>query len=242
MSRTWLLPGALSALLVLTSCASSAPPMPGGTLAVPLSGDMQPIAEVEEPFGAAIYRRHAVAIRIWPDSLDDGLAEVSLYVTNGSWNTLALHFADVTLEGAEVMGQARMLAYVSNEEVAASPETSSSAVEPADTTRTTGRLEGDPSGSRRSGDLNPAATEIAIAGATTRATASRHPPGGGRSARDTSEVVAEIRAWYLDTIEVYPGDTGVGGLSIRLPAEDRSLTLTVAVDGDEYQFPLVYTH
>lgn len=90
--------------------------------------------------------------------------------------------------------------------------------------------------------MNPAATEIAIAGATTRATASRHPPGGGRSARDTSEVVAEIRAWYLDTIEVYPGDTGVGGLSIRLPAEDRSLTLTVAVDGDEYQFPLVYTH
>ena len=58
----------------------------------------------------------------------------------------------------------------------------------------------------------------------------------------TSEVVAEIRAWYLDTIEVYPGDTGVGGLSIRLPAEDQSLTLTVAVDGEEYQFPLEYTH
>ena len=83
--RTW---GVAFALAALAGCATPQAERPTGSMTMPLIEGQVPIADIEGPFGAARYDENAVAIRIWPDSFDDGLAEFTVIVTNNTFEPI----------------------------------------------------------------------------------------------------------------------------------------------------------
>ena len=49
-----------------------------------------------------------------------------------------------------------------------------------------------------------------------------------------------IESWYLQRLEIYPGDTGTGAISFALPTDDDKLQIIVEVDSEQYVFELIY--
>ena len=232
----------------LAGCAASGDPATGTPHLTVLQTDgTQAIADVEGPYGAVSMKDHAVAIRVWPGGLGDGLADVSIIVTNNSWNTIVLDPDNVsvttrTAGSLDVLDRAAMLA---------SLETGDSGTERG-TDRDIGPLnerrssqsaraaDGSMGGTRMSGDIGATAVDPALMAAA------RSAPGTRREARDMrdEEAMAESRAaideWYLQRSEIYPGDTAAGGISFALPATDEDLTIVVNLAGQSYPFELQF--
>ena len=80
--------------------------------------------------------------------------------------------------------------------------------------------------------MDPAIAEAArLAGSTTQSSS---------SPAEIAEKKRAIESWYLDRIEIYPGDTGVGGISLSLPDRSQDLKLSVALYGEVHTFDLRY--
>ena len=95
-------------------------------------------------------------------------------------------------------------------------------------------------GTRMSGDIGATAVD------PTLMAAARTVPGAHRQAAATidEEALAESRAaideWYLQSTEIYPGDTAAGGISFALPLSDETLTIVVELAGQSYPFAMRY--
>ena len=50
-----------------------------------------------------------------------------------------------------------------------------------------------------------------------------------------------IESWYLQRLEIYPGDTETGAISFALPVDDDRLRIVVEVDSEQHVFELIYT-
>lgn len=244
MKRTQCLAGAV-AFGLLAACA-----VPGGTtstasMTIPLNKDLQAISDVQGPYGAVSYARHAVAVRLWPDTLDNALAELTVIVTNGSWNTILLDVDNITLLSngikTPVLGQSSMLART---EVATGQSTASQAgtlsprTESA-STREASAPESGAAGSRLNTETGSISVDPALAAAARRANANRRP-ASVRSSTNLEEQREMIRDWYLEIVEIYPGDTGTGGISIPVPEVDSELELRIRIGEEDYVFPISY--
>jgi hypothetical protein len=233
---------------VTSGCASAPPPdSVDHQLVVNPSAGSQPIADVEGPYGVVVMQKHAVALRVWPDGIDDGLADASLIVTNNSWNTLVVDSASVSLSSPDgsisVLDRDAMLARLDGGQPMAESDLdrtlgplaerqSSPGVRSSTTTTSGARLGGEIDGA----NLDPALMAAAQRASTSDRRTQYAPDEETRDAlRDT------IDAWYLQRVEIYPGDTGTGGISFALPVVTTDLELIVALDGEEYVFDLSYT-
>ena len=107
-----------SLLLIVSACATApVERTDGGRLTVQLAVDQQRITDVEGPYSAVSLKTHKVAVRVWPDGLDDGVADASIFVTNGTWASLQLDSAAIRATSAfgniDVLGRREMLAGLS---------------------------------------------------------------------------------------------------------------------------------
>ncbi|MDH3442083.1 MAG: hypothetical protein OEM63_15090, partial [Gammaproteobacteria bacterium] len=201
------------------------------------------------PYGAVRYGAHAVAIRLWPDSLDDGLAEITVIVTNGSWNTIALDAHNIGLylneDRLAVLGRSSMLARINDSIDEPSPRASvaTDSLAERQTTPRSSTPDGGMEGSRLGSEVGAMAVDPALAAAARRANTNRRQTPGQARAGNLEERRATINDWYLETIEIYPGDTRTGGISIAVPDGDADLELHVSIGDEDYVFPIRYrTH
>jgi hypothetical protein len=233
---------------IVAGCAASGDTA-GGTphLAVRLTQGTEPIADVEGPYGAVSMKDHAVAIRVWPNGLGDGLADVSIIVTNNSWNTLVLDPSGVSVTASN----AGAIAVLDRDAMLASLEIGEPAAE-----RGTGRdlgplnerrssqaaraADGSMAGTRMSGDIGATAVDPALMAAARTAPGTRRESPGNVDEEALAESRAAIDAWYLQSTEIYPGDTAAGGISFALPAVDDDLTIIISLAGQSYPFELRY--
>lgn len=236
----------IPACLALAACATPGNLATPGSLTIPLTGELQAIADVEGPYGAVSYGKHAVAIRVWPDSLDDGLAEITVIVTNGSWNTIEFRMDDVALiaNNAEwpMLGKSSMLSRID-----AAPADSTSNVtgdiEPLserESSREVAVGQGGMAGARRGSDAGSIAVDPALAAAARRASAGRRPAARQMDGPGVDAQREIISDWYLGTIAIYAGDTGTGGISFPLPDSDTEFELRISIGDEHYVFPLSY--
>ena len=186
-----------------------------------------------------------MAVRVWPDGLGDGLADLSVVVTNQSWNTVILDPADISVvaerAGAiEILDRESMLALIGTAE---SPEQRTSLRNPGTqseqrSSRASRAADGAMGGSRMSGDIGSTANDPALVAAA------RSVPGAEREASPRVDEAtlagqrAAIETWYLQRVEIYPGDTAAGGISFRLPLSSDELQVLVRLSGDTYSFRL----
>ena len=235
---------ALVACFGLTACASTVTAPPPGTIMMPLTDGLEAITDVEGPYGAVRYGDHAVAVRVWPDSLDDGLAELSVIVTNGGWNTVVLDAGRIQLvhddRTAAVLGKSEMLAQLDAQSDSVVTGTAGRRPEqsgPNEATATTSVPQGSMARGPQNNGFGSVTADPALASAARQAGASRRPSG---LTADRSAQRASVEDWYLDVIEIYPGDTAAGGISIAVPREDADLELRVNLGNEQYAFPLRY--
>ena len=237
---------ALACTVGISACGTSPTGRFDQDLVVALSGETQAIADVEGPYGAVLMKKHAVAIRVWPDSMDDGLAEVSVFVTNGSWNTVTVSADDIIVtagdQETEILGSEEMLARLSGDAEVPNPTSNSGTGPSSDSARLTeaGGFSGAASGSQKSGDTDGSTFNSVISEAAQRASSNRRP-NSGSSHQSTEKQREAIEDWYLDRIEIYPGDTGTGGISVPLPNQNESMQIIVRLADETYTFDLEYT-
>ena len=233
---------ASTSIVLLAACGTSPTGQFVQTLNVVLSEETQPISDVEGPFGAVSMKKHAVAVRVWPNGLDDGVADVSIIVTNGGWNTILLSKDDISLQSASgeiaVLGRADMLARL--EDPSGTAAVAAGGVAAVGERQSTQAQGGAMVGSRRSGDVAGSMMDPAIADAARRADATRQPSTPELGDATIEERRTAIESWYLDRIEIYPGDSGTGGVSFALPSTSQNFELLVALDGETYSFDLQY--
>ena len=231
---------------VIAGCATSGDPANGTPhLAVLQSDDTQPIADVEAPYGAVSMKDHAVAIRIWPAGLDDGLADVSIIVSNNSWNTIVLDPDSVSVTAST----AGTIAVLDRDAMLASLDTGDTGADRG-TERDIGPLSerrssqaaraatGSMGGTRMSGDIGATAVDPALMAAARNATGSRRDASNVPDETALAASRAVIDEWYLQRTEIYPGDTAVGGISFALPTSDSELTIVVGLAGQSYPFQM----
>lgn len=230
----------------LFACGTSPTARFNQDLIVVLSGTTQAIKDVDGPYGGVSMKEHAVAIRVWPDSMDDGLAEVSVFITNGSWNTVTVSAADIIVtigdQESEILGKEDMLARLARAGDTPTATGFGSEGPYSDSERLTGAavVSGAAADSQKSGSSDGRTFNSGISEAAQRATSNRRPTSGF-SDQSLDKKLAAIEDWYLDRIEVYPGDTGTGGISIPLPKQSESMQITVRLNGETYIFDLEYT-
>jgi hypothetical protein len=231
--------------IALTACGTS--PTAGFVeqLNVAISRGNQPISDVEGPYGAVSVKTHVVALRVWPDSLADGLAEANIIVTNESWNTIEVTINDIALESASgslpVLGKPQMLAALSGDSSATAGIGERDIVLQSErqSSHAARSQQGSGGGSRQSGDIEGAMMDPAIAQAA-RLAGSTGTTSAAASPEEVEQRRQSIEDWYLDRLEIYPGDTGVGGISFPLPANSQDLVLTVSLYGEEHTFDIEY--
>ncbi len=213
---------------------------------MPLADGLAPITDVAGPYGAVQFGANAVALRVWPDSLGDNLAEFSLIVTNGTWNTLHVTIDDIRLvtgSGEQaVLGKSRMLAKLESPDDPATDGPPPHTEPMADSARSrTSTATAQGSGSRRPLDqAGTFAIDPALSAATRSASSGRRPTASAPDSANLENQRVTIDEWYLDELEIYPGDTGTGGFSIPVPAGDTDFQLHVRIGGDLYRFPVAY--
>ena len=239
---------ATASLLLIASACATVPneQMDGGRLTVLLAPDQQAITDVEGPYSAVSLKTHQVAVRVWPDDLDDGIADASIFVTNGTWASLQLDAAAIRAASAfgniDVLGRREMLARLS-----ATPAESEESSAP-DRRRATNEMVtrnirspvGEAGGPRMDASLSEAPISGNISGVTSRASASRRREATRSTSSDPVERREAIEAWYLDKVEVYPGDTGMGGISFALPPGNGVIELEVNAGTESHVFALQY--
>lgn len=237
---------ALVCTIGLFACGTSPTDRLNQDLIVVLSGNTQAIADVDGPYGGVSMKEHAVAIRVWPDSMDDGLAEVSVFITNGSWNTVTASADDIIVtvgdQESEILGKEEMLARLAGAGATFTAKGFDGGGPSSDSERLTGAADssGAAADSQKSGSSDGSTFNSGISEAAQRASSNRRPTSGS-SDQSTEKKLAAIEDWYLDRIDVYPGDTGTGGISIPLPNQSESMQITVRLDGETYTFDLEYT-
>jgi len=230
----------------LFACGTSPTDSFNQDLIVVLSGNTQAITDVDGPYGGVSMKEHAVAIRVWPDSMDDGLAEVSVFISNGSWNTLTASADDIIVivgdQESEILGKEEMLARLAGAGATSTATGFDGGGPSSDSERLTGAAvsSGAAADSQKSGSSDGSTFNSGISEAAQRASSNRRPTSGS-SDQYTEQKLAAIEDWYLDRIDVYPGDTGTGGISIPLPNQSESMQITVRLDGETYTFDLEYT-
>ena len=230
----------------LAACGSSPTERFAQHLNVAISEGHQPISDVEGPYGAVSVKTHVVALRVWPDSLDDGVAEANVIVTNESWNTIEITIDDIALESTDgripVLGKQHMLASLPTPDGTAASAGSRDVELQTEqqSSRAARSIEGAGAGSRQSGDIDGAMMDPAIARAARLAGSAERTSNRPASAADIEQRREVIERWYLDRIEIYPGDTGVGGISFPLPENTQDLQLTVSLYGEVHTFDLEY--
>ena len=232
-------------LVAVAACSTTPTDSSRQDLVVIIAGETQAISDVEGPYGAVSVKSHVVALRVWPDSIDDGIAEANVIVTNESWNTISFGVEDIAIrsgpEEIRVLGKPQMLMALS-EPGTVPVETVDGeidALSERQSSRASRAQQGGGAGSRISGDVGATMMDPAIADAARRAGS----PARSSSAAQTANPEERRRAieeWYLDTVEIYPGDTGVGGISFQLPDTSGPLQLTVSLAGELYTFDLEY--
>ena len=230
----------------LFACGTSPTDRSNQDLIVVLSGNTQAITDVDGPYGGVSLKEHAVAIRVWPDSMDDGLAEVSVFISNGSWNTLTASADDIIVivgdQESEILGKEEMLARLAGAGATSTAKGFDGGGPSSDSERLTGAAvsSGAAADSQKSGSSDGSTFNSGISEAAQQASSNRRPTSGS-SDQSTEKKLAAIEDWYLDRIDVYPGDTGTGGISIPLPNQSESMQITVRLDGETYTFDLEYT-
>lgn len=247
MKRTQCLAGSV-AFGFLAACAAPDATTPSASMTIPLGDGLQAIADVQGPYGAVNYAKHAVAVRLWPDTLDDTLAELTIIVTNGSWNTISLDVDNIALlangMASPVLGQTSMLART-NIAAGESPVSASGNLIPrndSEGVRDSSAIDNGSAGSRPNSTFGSTSIDPGLAAAVQGANANRRPVSVQSSA-DLEDQRETIRDWYLESIEIYPGDTGTGGISIPVPEMDADLQLRIRIEDEDYLFPISYrTH
>ncbi len=215
-------------------------------MTMPLADGLEPIADVAGPHGAVSFGANTVALRVWPDSLDDSLAEFSLIVTNGTWNTLLVTSDDIRLVTAAgeqaVLGKSRMLARLDSptDPAANDPPPDIAPVTENARSRTSTAISAGAGSRRPVGEAGTLAIDPALSAATRGATSGRRPAGPAQDTASLQNQRATIEEWYLDELEIYPGDTGAGGFSIPVPVGDADFQLHVRIGGELYRFPVSY--
>ena len=213
-------------------------------MTMPLTDGQVPIADIDGPYGAARYDENAVAIRIWPDSLDDGLAEFTIIVTNNTWNTVTVSADNIQLVGHDsdtsVLGKSRMLARLDSGFSAPGAMATSGSDSAIDerTARTT-TIPGDTAGTGQARAGSSADTGVTTIAAAVRGTGRRPALKAGADQAD-GETRSAIEAWYLDSLEIYPGDTGAGGFSVPVPTGNTDFELQIVIGTVTYRYPVEY--
>ena len=229
----------------LGGCAAPEAARPVGTMSMPLTEGQVAIAELEGPHGAARYGENAVAIRLWPDSLDDGLAEFTVIVTNNTWNTIVLSADDIRLavdgKYTPVLGRTGMLARLEGE-----PGDAGQAVAPdsdlaidARAARSTSVTTSE-TGTRQAPTGSGGGIDASTIASAVRGSGGRRPAFESGDSASREEMQDAIDNWYFDTIEIYPGDTGTGGFSIPVPDADADFELQVVLGPETYRYPVEY--
>ena len=238
---------ALVACLWLTACASTVTAPPPATITIPLTEGLETISDVEGPYGAVRYGDHAVAVRVWPDSLDDGLAELTIIVTNGGWNTVVLDAGSIQVmhddRTASVLGKSEMLAQLAAQADSVVTATTGRRPDqsgPNEATATSSVPQGSMARGPQNDGFGSVTADPALASAARQVGAGRRPSGLTADATDRSAQRASVENWYLDVVEIYPGDTATGGISFAVPREDADLELRVNLGNEQYAFPLRY--
>ena len=93
-------------------------------------------------------------------------------------------------------------------------------------------------GTRMSGDIGATAVDPALVAAARSASGTRRQADSRITGEALAEQRAAIGAWYLQAVEIYPGDTAAGGISFALPATSDDIGVTVSVAGQAYPFQL----
>jgi len=221
---------------MLCGACASAPVPPTGKLEMRLLPGQSPVADVEGPYAAYSRLGHGVVLRLWPGRIDDGRAELSIIVRNTDLDKIRLNIADIVASGetgpVDVDGEEEMLARFD--------------AEPA--RRTTLPSFGAAFGSLGGGTaLDPGTTDgvIKLEAPSSTYSVSRSDSAADRedsaaTQRNRQTRRAQIADWYLGSMEIEPGGTGVGGISMLLPETSQTIILNVGVDSEDHEFALLF--
>ena len=106
----------LLALITMTHCVAcaSTPPAPTGTVELRLLPGQAPVGDVDGPYAAYSRVGHGVVLRVWPESISDGMVDLSVIVRNTDLETIRLSTSDVVATGdagpVEILGEEKMIA------------------------------------------------------------------------------------------------------------------------------------
>jgi hypothetical protein len=219
------------ATIACIACAATPPP-PSGTLEMRLLPGQSPVAEVDGPYAAYSRIGHGVVLRVWPETMRDGAVDISVIVRNTELDTIRLNSADVTGSGetgpVEIAGETEVLARFDAEPFR--PRGSQGDVMVRETFS---------GGSLYDGNVNDGAVKV-------QAPSSTYSTSRGREAeddelrQDREAQRARLAEWYLDSIEIEPGETAAGGVSLTLPETSQTIILNVDIDSEGHEFALVF--
>ncbi len=217
------------------ACAT-APPAPAGPVERRLLPGQSPVAEVDGPYAAYSRVGHGVVVRVWPDSIGDGTVDLSIIVRNTDLDTIRLMIADIVATGetgpVQINGEEEMLARFDAEPVRRTISPSFNAA--------LGSLS-----SATSSTLSTTDGVVKLDAPTRSYSVSRSDTPDDLEddeaiQEDRQARRAQIAAWYLGSMEIEAGETGVGGISMSLPETGQTIILNVDVDSEDHEFALVF--
>lgn len=87
----------LLALIAMTFCVACAvtPPATTGTVELRVLPGHVPVGEVDRPYAANSRVGHGVVLRDWPESINDGMVNLSVIVRNTDLETICLDTGDI---------------------------------------------------------------------------------------------------------------------------------------------------
>jgi hypothetical protein len=225
-------------MATLCVACATAPPAPTGTVELRLLPGQSPIAEVDGPYAAYSRVGHGVVVRIWPDSIGDGTVDLSIIVRNTDLDKIRLMTADIVATGEtgpiQINGEEEMLARFDAEPVRRTISPSFNAALGSLSRATTSTL----STSDGVVKLDAPTRSYSVSRSDTPDYDDLEEDEAIQEDRQARR--AQIAAWYLGSMEIEAGETGVGGISMSLPETGQTIILNVDIDSEDHEFALVF--
>lgn len=222
----------------MTLCVACAvtPPAPTGTVEMRLLPGQSPVADVDGPYAAYSRVGHGVIVRVWPESINEGMVDLNVIVRNTDLETIQLSTGDIVANGdtgpVEILGEEKMVARfdegTTRRRVSAAIMSAPFAFgggAAGDTSTTDGVIKHE----------TPTSTYSVSSGASP---GDNEDENANVSARRAQR--AQIAEWYLGTIDIEPGETVASGIGMRLPDTSQTIILNMDVDSEDHEFALIY--
>lgn len=211
-------------MLLVAACATAPAPVAAGKVEMRLLPGQSRVAEIDGPYAVFSRIGHGVLLRVWPDSIADGLVDMTVIVRNGELDSINLDSANIVARGETgpltIYGRDAMLARFDAGSVRRRMPGASIAVRPT---------------GGNTGELETFSDSSALETAPIETGEPEQEDDRSRAAQRS-----QIAAWYLGRLDIAPGQTVTGGLSLQLPEASQTILVNVLIDQEDHEFALLF--